>query len=360
MKSIRYALAGESVFRFPRRHQSHPPRTSHHAIDTPAGVGQHSQPVLTTAPQSLHGPDLLLVNPVAGAGAANDALPRVKAFAAEKGWRVDIRVASSAEDLAERARVGRLQRCRHMFVLGGDGTFQQLVNAVGTGQDVVLGILPAGGGNDLAQAFGLPLDPILAASLLLDGEVRLLDAARVRTSDGAERLYLGGGGVGLDAQAAQFATGSYRHLHGRFRYVLSAIRALIGFHPLQVRAMIESEENCELQAKALVLGVLNTPSYGGGMRLAPEAVTCDGKLNLVLVEDLTLLEIVRLLPRLLTHGELCTRRVQRRTLQRVRIETRTPSKFHGDGEIFGWTPVEIEVVPHAIRILCPRKEASTG
>jgi diacylglycerol kinase family enzyme len=36
------------------------------------------------------------------------------------------------------------------------------------------------------------------------------------------------------------------------------------------------------------------------------------------------------------------------------IETKTPAKFHGDGEILGWTPVEIEVLPQAMRMLCPR------
>jgi diacylglycerol kinase (ATP) len=267
---------------------------------------------------------------------------------------VDLRVTTSAEDLATQARSGVLQGYKRILALGGDGTFQQLVNAVGAGSDVVLGVLPAGCGNDLAQALGLPLDPILAARRLLDGEVRFLDAAKVQTSDGAVRLYLGGGGVGLDAQAAQFASGAYRHLRGRSRYLLSAVRALIGFHPLQIRVSIESDENSELEADALVLGVLNTPSYGAGLRLAPEAQTDDGRLNLVLVDNLPLFQVLRLLPRLMTHGELRTKRVRRKTIRRVRIETKTPSKFHGDGEILGWTPVEIEVVPGAIRMLCPR------
>jgi diacylglycerol kinase (ATP) len=176
----------------------------------------------------------------------------------------------------------------------------------------------------------------------------------VRTSDGAVRLYTGGGGVGLDAEAAQFAGGAYRNFRGRFRYLLSAVRALIGFHPLRVRATIEASEACVLEANALVLGVLNTPSYGAGLRLAPEAKTDDGKLDLVLVENLPLLQILRLLPRLMTRGELPTRRVRRLQVKRLQIETDVASRFHGDGEIFGWTPVQIEVVPHAFRVLCPR------
>jgi diacylglycerol kinase family enzyme len=90
------------------------------------------------------------------------------------------------------------------------------------------------------------------------------------------------------------------------------------------------------------------------LRLAPQAELDDGMLDLVVVEDLPILHVLRVLPRLITHGELRTNRVRRRTLRRVRIETKTPAKFHGDGEILGWTPVEIEVVPRAIRMLCPR------
>jgi diacylglycerol kinase (ATP) len=310
---------------------------------------------LDTPPlQSAGFPDLVLLNPVAGGGIASDAAPRVQRFAAEIGWRVDVRLTTSAEDLAAQARAGVAAGSTRIFALGGDGTFQQLANAIGVGQDVVLGVLPAGGGNDLAQALGLPLDPVLAAKLLLDGEIRFLDAARVRTSDGNERLYLGGGGVGLDALAAQFAGGVYRNLRGRPRYLLSMIRALVGFHALQIRASIESEEKDEWPTDAFVVGVLNTPSYGAGLRLAPQAKLDDGMLDLVLVENLPLLHILRALPRLITHGELRTNRVRRQTFRRVRIETKTPAKFHGDGEILGWTPVEIEVVPRALRVLCPR------
>jgi diacylglycerol kinase (ATP) len=306
------------------------------------------------SPSPLSVPDLVLLNPAAGGGIASDAAPRIQQFAAEIGWRVNLRVTISADDLAAQAHTGLAAGYTRILALGGDGTFQQLANAIGVGQNVVLGVLPAGGGNDLARALGLPRDPISAAKLLLDGEVRFLDAARVRTSDGNQRLYLGGGGVGLDALAAQFAEGVYRNLQGRPRYLLSMIRALIGFHALQIRASIESEENNEWEADALVLGVLNTPSYAAGLRLAPQAEVDDGMLDLVLVENLSLLQIVRLLPRLITKGELRTNRVRRQTLRRVRIETKSPAKFHGDGEILGWTPVEIEVVPRAIRMLCPR------
>jgi len=53
-----------------------------------------------------------------------------------------------------------------------------------------------------------------------------------------------------------------------------------------VRVSLEGAEQTSLQGTALVLGILNTPSYGGGLRLAPEARLEDGRLDLVLLENL--------------------------------------------------------------------------
>ena len=309
-------------------------------------------PNLAAPPHGI--PDLVLVNPVAGGGLAQNVLPALKDFASHRGWPVEFRSTQSPENLAVEAHRGAAEGHKRIFVLGGDGTFQVLLNVLAGAPDVVLGVLPAGGGNDLAAAIGLPIDPLLAADLLLDGLPALLDAALVRTADGKERLYCGGGGVGLDAEAARYAGGVYRNVRGRPRYLLSALHALVGFQAIPLRALIETGQQVEISANALLLGVLNTPCYGAGLRLAPDAQTDDGKLDLVLLEDLGLLEILALLPSLARRGELRTARVQRFRVDRVHIETDRPRSFHCDGEILGNTPVEVEVVPRAVHVLCPR------
>jgi diacylglycerol kinase (ATP) len=301
-------------------------------------------------------PDLILANPTAGGGLGRESLPRLKAFASEKRWSAEFRVADSSAEFAQIARQEAAAGRERIFALGGDGTFQALLNAVAGNTNVSIGVLPAGGGNDLASALGLPLNPIRAAELILTrGEAVLLDAARVRTADGAERLYMGGGGVGLDAEAARFASGVYRKMRGRNRYLLSAIRALGKFRGINVRVFLEGPEKTSLQGNALVLGVLNTPSYGGGLRLAPEACLEDGRLDLVLLENLSGFEIARILPRLAASGEIRTQRIQRHCVTSVRIETDRPCEFHADGEIIGMTPVEVSVLPGAMRVWRPRR-----
>jgi diacylglycerol kinase family enzyme len=187
-----------------------------------------------------------------------------------------------------------------------------------------------------------------------------MDAAKVKTSDGKERLFTGGGGVGLDAEASHIATTHYRGLPGRLRYLFSAARAYAGYKPIQVQLRMETGDGLQvtLTSKVLLLGVLNTPSYGAGLRFAPQANISDGILDLVLVEDLPFVEILQALPRLIVQGEVRSPRVRRFSVRRVTIETDHSCRFHGDGEIFGYTPAEIEIMSQAIRVLRPRSSPS--
>ena len=311
-----------------------------------------------TEPPALP-PDIsfyVFVNRAAGRHRAASYLPRLQTLFESRGFVVQFVETSGADELESAARSAIDENHRVLLAFGGDGTFQALVNGV-YGSDAMIGILPAGGGNDFAAALGLPSDPVSAAQIILKSKPHSVDMVRVRTADGRTRLYVGGGGIGLDAEAALLANGPYRRLPGRLRYVASALRALSEHLPLQVRLEFPGENLQPVETVSLLVGVLNTPAYGAGLRLAPEARIDDGLLQVVLLEDLSAFSVLRLLPRLMGSGELRTSRVKRWGVRSVRISADRPCLFHGDGEILGPAPVEIEVVPNAIQVLAPFKKA---
>ena len=301
---------------------------------------------------SLEFPAVVFVNLLAGGGRTGRHLLAVRRVFETQKMDAEFVITESSEDLESRARQAIAAGRRLLVAMGGDGTFQGLANAA-YGSDVLLGLLPTGGGNDFASALGLPRDPVAAARALLRGQPRCVDLLRARTEDGRDRLYAGGGGVGLDAEAAPYAAGKYRRLPGRLRYVASALRALRRFAPLRVRAEFPGSELPPMEAKALLAGVLNTPTFGAGLRLAPDARMDDGWLNTVLLKDMSALEVLALVPRLLWRGDLPNSRVKRARARKVRLLTDRPCFFEGDGEILGPAPVEIEVMPRAARVLAP-------
>ncbi|HKW62279.1 MAG TPA: diacylglycerol kinase family protein [Candidatus Acidoferrum sp.] len=301
-------------------------------------------------------PVLVFVNRAASRNRASSSLPHLQTLLESHGVPVKFVETSSTAELELEGRLAAGQNHHVLLALGGDGTFQALVNGV-YGSDVTIGILPAGGGNDFAAALGLPSDPVSAVQVILKAKPRSVDLVRVRTADGRTRLYAGGGGIGLDAEAAQFASGPYRRLPGRLRYVASALRALYGHLPLKVLLEFPGTDFPSVESVSLLACALNTPTYGAGLRLAPDARIDDGLLQVVVLEDSSKLSVLRLLPRLISSGELRTSKIKRWSVRSVRISADRPCLFHGDGEIFGPAPVEIEVVPNAVRVLAPAAEA---
>ena len=297
----------------------------------------------------------VFLNPTAGGGRAGFCLAQIRKLFESFQVHAQFLTTGSAAELELSVQDAISRRCRVLIAMGGDGTFQTLANAA-FGADVLLGVLPVGGGNDFAAALGLPGDPMIATQAVLRGTPRFVDLVRVRTSEGRTRLYAGGGGIGLDARAMHYSSGRYRHLPGRWRYIASALRALVGFVPLDIHVDFPGSEIISHEGKVLLAAVLNSPTYGAGVRLAPQATIDDGLLHVVLIEDIGMFEILQLLPRLIGSGELQTSRVKRWQAGKVRLATRNPTLFHGDGEILGETPVEIELVPRAIKVLAPRRD----
>jgi diacylglycerol kinase (ATP) len=294
----------------------------------------------------------IFVNSVAGRGRARSYLGRIQKLFESFQIHAQFVMTNSTAELESSAQNAISQGRRTLFAMGGDGTFQALVNAA-FGADALLGVLPIGGGNDFAVALGLPGDPVKAAEAILRSKPRFVDLVRVHTGEGRTRMYAGGGGIGLDAEAVRYASGTYRWLPGRSRYIASALRALLRYVPIEVRIDFPGSDLRPLEAKALLAAVLNSPTYGAGVRLAPDAILNDGSLDVVLIVNLSLFGALALLPRLIATGELRTSRVKRWSAQRVRLSTERQCLFQGDGEIIGATPVEIEVVPRAIQVLAP-------
>lgn len=300
---------------------------------------------------------VVFVNPAAGAGRAARNLRRVRDAFARMEMATEFVVAGSATEMEAGVRSAIANGVRLVFAMGGDGTVQAVVNGVCgdrlKADDVVIGVLPSGGGNDFASALRLPKNPTAAVRALLETRIREVDVLRARTGDGATRLFLGGGGVGLDVDAVRHASSTYRKWPGRSRYLASALRAWKAFEPIGVRVEFPEDDLPAIEARVMLAAALNTPSYGAGLRIAPEARVDDGLLDVSILRSLNAAEVGRAIPRLFASGNLPETYFTRKKARAVILQTDRPCMFHGDGEILGSAPVRIEVVPKAIQVFAP-------
>ena len=297
-------------------------------------------------------PTTVFVNPTAGRGSAGGKVREVREVFAAQNYSVKIVESGSAENLRSSVRAAIAEGCATVIAMGGDGTAQLLANeAIGRG--VQVGIIPAGGGNDFAAALGIPKNISAAVKTVVRGACRAVDVVRVCDASGEQAIYLGGGGAGLDAAAASLAGGRFSQWPGRLRYLASAIAALRGFKGIELEMTFPESDLPKICGTVLVAAVLNTPTFGGGLRLAPEARVDDGMLDVVTIDLLSVPRVLALIPRLLISGELRTDHVKRVRAARVKLAAAREAWFHGDGELLGVLPLEIEALPGALNVLTP-------
>lgn len=304
-------------------------------------------------------PTIVFVNKSAGRGRAGNYAQRVRTILQDRGFTATFVETPSRNELQALAAKAIAGGTRLLVAMGGDGTLQGLAQA-SLAHDVTLGILPSGGGNDFARALGLGSDPAQAAGTLLDGHARPFDVLRAKTADGRQHVYLGGGGIGLDAAAAQYAADHYRNWPGRWRYVASALRAYRQFKSLHVRIEFPEDDLPCIEGDVLLAGALNTPTLGAGLRLAPDARIDDGMLDVAVLKYLPFRSVLRLIPRVLRNGEVRSAALSNVRARKIRLVPGRPSVFHGDGEILGPAPVEVEVLPGAIRVVVPRPDSGAA
>jgi diacylglycerol kinase (ATP) len=312
-----------------------------------APVHEASEAIL---PAEAGQPELLvLVNPGAGGGRGGRTGAVVADYFKRRGQSVEFVSSPSGQDLERRAREAQAGGFRRVAVIGGDGALLHAVNGI-FGSGAELGIIPAGHANDVAASLGIPRDARAAADAVVSGRVRTVDLVRARFASGQAILYVGVGGAGFDAEAARLANTRFRRLPGVTRYLGGALWSFRTFEPLAFEAEMDGER---VARRLLFASVANAPSYGAGIRIAPAAEMDDGWLDVTLVEPLGWTRLLRAIPKLLGSGDIRWPEVRRYRARRIRLAADRPAGFHGDGERLGMLPLELEVLPRALRVVVP-------
>lgn len=284
----------------------------------------------------------VIVNPRAGDGRAGRAVPEVSDALARLGLEHHIELTRSVEHAAELARAA--QRAGETAVaLGGDGLIGTIAGAL-SGTDGVLGVLPAGRGNDFARVLGIPLHPAAACDVLAHGRVRPLDLGDV---DG--QAFVAIASCGFDSVANRIANET-RFVHGNLVYTYAGLRALMAWKPAHFDLEIDGETR---SLEAMTIAVANAAAYGGGMMLAPNARLDDGLLDVVLISRSSRIQFLRGLRMVFdgTHVELPTVEIVR--AREVRVASRTPFTMYADGDPVRELPVCVSCRPGAIRVIVP-------
>ncbi|GAA2723577.1 diacylglycerol/lipid kinase family protein [Cellulomonas aerilata] len=318
----------------------------------------------------------VLLNPVAGGGRGRRAGEATVQLLRRRGHRVSLvevprpaghglAGATGPAGAGGPADAADLHGLDGLVVVGGDGTVHAgLQLTAGTG--LPLGVVPAGSGNDVARCLGVPRgaargDVAAAVRVLEDALTagpRTVDAVTVApvaadlTAPPARAWFVGVLSCGFDA-AVNARANAMTWPRGSGRYVRAVAAELGGFRPYGYRLVLD---DAVWQSAGTLVAVANTPRFGGGIAIAPDASVDDGLLDVVVARPVTRPGVAALLP-----GAYRGRHVRHPAVQVLRtrgvlIEPdptlgRTPPVAFADGEPIGPLPLRVDVRPGALAVL---------
>ena len=295
------------------------------------------------------GPVAVLVNPSAGRGRHRQQLAAALDELAAHGRDVQVLRPDGVEAALAAARAAVSDGVSALVAAGGDGTVNlglQAVAGTGTG----FGILPVGTGNDFAVELGLPTDPMAAAIAISDaldtGRRRRIDLARMVPADGPARWFGAVLGAGFDSIVNERAN-RMRFPRGPRRYDIAIMVELLRLRPRHYSIRLDGAEH---EIDAVLVAVGNTASYGGGMRICPDADATDGLLDVVIAGRVGRGLLMRIKPKVYAGTHVEHPLVNTFRVKTVEIAAEGITAYV-DGERSSPLPVTVTAVPGALSLL---------
>lgn len=244
-----------------------------------------------------------------------------------------------------------------VVALGGDGTVHEIVNGlmqVDPSRRPRLGVVPIGSGNDFAGGVGILRNPTAALQRIFHGgETKAIDVGKVMDASGRTEYWCNVLGIGFDA-AINIHSRNIPVLHGFWMYLAATLWTILLKYE---RPMLDLDlDGKKTSARFLMLTLGNGTREGGGFRTTPDAQMDDGWLDYLLVDPVSRLRMMRLIPEVMqgTQGRFPEAHLGR--FQKISLRADMALPIEADGEMFApyaadVREVSVEILPHALQVV---------
>lgn len=284
----------------------------------------------------------ILVNPTGGKGKSVKALEKVENILKDKNIDYVVHKTDYKGHATEITRELSRVPDTKIIALGGDGSFNEVLNGIENFENVTLGLIPCGTGNDFVGASKHPKKVEDAVNVILKGNASYIDYIQL---EDRRCLNVLGGGMDVDV-LLKYA--EMKHFKGKVKYYASLLYTLAHTRWHKLRLTLDDGES--MDRSVFMIGIGNGKSIGGGMPICPNAEVDDGILSVVVVNQLKKILIPSALLAFLKGKHVKKSFTEEFTAKKVRIDILDDSQFEADGEVFASDKIECEVVSGKLRV----------
>lgn len=280
---------------------------------------------------------LFIVNPIAGGGRSMRILTEIQSsniYDAIESTCCITQFKGHAEKIVKEQL--EKTKVQGIFVIGGDGTFHEVVNGLNQAS-IPLAFIPGGSGNDFARGCSIDRKPVEIVMDMLNNQDKLnYFLGNYQVDNNESKKFVNNIGFGFDAQIAEKVNKSkYKQILnklylGKISYVIALLQVLIQFKPMNI--MLEIDGRKREVSDCLMVTIANHPYYGGGMKIIPTAKIQASVFPILLIRSVSKWKLLAVFITVFTGRHMKYKEVELIEATNLIIKSNHKLKFQVDGE----------------------------
>lgn len=272
---------------------------------------------------------IFIINPTSGKGKALKVADKIKKVCEQESLEYELIYTKGPKDATKIARKYFFSK-NIIYSVGGDGTLNEVVNGL-VGSKNMLGVIPAGSGNDFYKSLKELTEPYPVIDLGKINDCHFINIVS----------------IGIDAEVNDNVNLLKSKVNPDNVYNASLIYTFFKYKSPSISFSIDEKESF---GKCTILTVCNGKVYGGGFKIAPNASLTDGYFDVYYVEKLTKSKILFLISKLRKGTHESSKKVHKSNATKIKFACDNELVCNVDGETIRAKKFSIKIVPHALTI----------
>jgi YegS/Rv2252/BmrU family lipid kinase len=284
-----------------------------------------------------------IVNPAAGGGRINKIQDRLQDRLKKLGIMGEFVKSTGPDDVAKLARLGIERGFKTIVAVGGDGTINEVMNAIIDNDRIALGIIPTGTTNDLADALGIA-DWYAATGILASRKIEQIDLGSI-----GEKFFVTSATIGFDSKISNSKRLTKGNVAEKIKYGVKIFKEAAAYKP--IKAYLKFDGNYEVEADCFNLIISNStffPLSGIASKIG------DNLLDTVIITKIPGSKIFKY-SFLADDSAIDLPKISVFRSKKIEVTTKEPADVFADGQFIQKTPVTVNIADKKIRVIVSRK-----